>query len=95
MYFDWNENKRREVYKQHGIDILEAALIFENPVLTKQDKRRDYGEVRLISLGMVDDEAYIVIHTEHDGVTRLITAWKGGRRERETYRQHIEKRFSG
>ncbi len=95
MQFEWNEEKRREIYEERGIDILEAALIFESPVLTKQDNRHDYGEKRLISLGMVDDEAFIVVHTERDGVTRLITAWKGGKRERETYKQHIKNHFSG
>jgi uncharacterized DUF497 family protein len=64
-------------------------------VLTKQDNRHDYGEQRLISLGMVDGEAFIVVHTERDGITRLITAWKGGKRERKTYKQFIENHFSG
>lgn len=94
MQFEWNEEKRREIYDERGIDILEAALIFENLVLTKQDNRHDYGETRFISLGMVDDEAFIVVHTERDGVTRLITAWKGGKRERETYKRHIKNHFS-
>ncbi len=94
MQLEWDEQKRREIYDERGIDILEAALIFENPVLTKQDNRQDYGEMRLISLGMVDDEAFIVVHTERNGINRLITAWKGGRRERETYKKHIANRFS-
>lgn len=34
MQFEWNEDKRREIYQQRGLDILDAALIFENPVLT-------------------------------------------------------------
>ena len=40
---------------------------------TKRE-RGDYGEVRFISLGMVDDECFVVVHTERGGVTRLITA---------------------
>ena len=28
--FEWDEIKRAEVYKKHGVDLLEAALIFEN-----------------------------------------------------------------
>lgn len=84
MQLEWDEEKRRKIYDERGIDVLEAALIFENPVLTKQDNRQDYGETRLFSLGMVDDEAFIVVHAERNGTTRLITARKGGRRERET-----------
>lgn len=94
MQFSWNEEKRRDVYEKHGVDMLEAALIFENPVLTKQDTRRDYGEIRMISLGMVDDEAFIVVHTERDGITRLITAWKGGKHDKDKYWEINKKRVS-
>lgn len=89
MKFEWNEAKRLNVYEKHGVDILHAALIFENQILTKPDTRRDYGEDRYISLGMVDDEVFIVVHTERDGVTRLITAWKGGSNDKKTYEERI------
>jgi uncharacterized protein (DUF4415 family) len=65
--------------EKHGIDILYAAQIFENPVLTKADKRMDYGEGRWISLGVIENECFIVVHTERKDVTRPIAAWKGGR----------------
>ncbi|MCY0092757.1 BrnT family toxin [Hoeflea ulvae] len=85
MEFEWDETKRAEIYKKHGVDLLEAALIFENEVLEKEDTREDYGERRLIALGMVDNQIYIVVYTKRDAIYRLITAWKGGRRDREEY----------
>jgi uncharacterized DUF497 family protein len=94
MHFSWDEAKRQEVLKTRGVDILYAALIFENEVLTRVDDRKNYGEERLISLGMVDDESYVVVHTDRDGVTRLITAWKGGRDERREYEAGLARRHS-
>lgn len=41
-----------------------AALIFEGYVLTRKDDRADYGEERWISLGMVENECFVVVHTE-------------------------------
>lgn len=82
MEFELDEKKRQEVILRRGVDILYAALIFEGDVLTRIDDREDYGEERLISLGLVDGECFVVVHTQRAGVTRLITAWKGGRRER-------------
>jgi uncharacterized DUF497 family protein len=38
----------------------DAALIFEGPVLCKEDTREDYGEQRFRVLGRVDDEYYVV-----------------------------------
>lgn len=29
MTFEWNEDKRNQNYDKHGVDLLEAALIFE------------------------------------------------------------------
>jgi uncharacterized DUF497 family protein len=72
--------------------MLYAALIFENEVLTRIDDREDYGEVRLISLGVVDGECFVVVHTERNGRTRLITAWKGGRDDRAQYEAGIARR---
>jgi uncharacterized DUF497 family protein len=95
MEFDWDENKRNEIIQKRGVDIVYAALIFENYVLTWRDERRDYGEERLVSLGLVGGDPYIVVHTERNGVTRLITAWKGGRNDFGKYQEGIAGRAAG
>jgi len=89
MEFEWDEQKRQQNIAKHGVDFLDAALIFENPILMAEDKRKDYGEVRFISLGMVGDVIYAVTHTERNGITRLISAWKGGRKEHERYKNSL------
>lgn len=86
MKFEWDEEKRLKVKEARGVDFLYAALIFEGPTLTKVDDREDYGEVRFASLGLVDDVPYVVIHTERGENIRLISAWKGGRKDYETYK---------
>ncbi|MCA8926910.1 MAG: BrnT family toxin [Alphaproteobacteria bacterium] len=100
MNFEWDEEKRYAILNERGVDILEAALIFEGPVLTRIDDRSDYGEERWISLGLVDGEPYdgepyTVVHTERQETTRLITAWKGGRRDLKKYQDSIARRNPG
>lgn len=92
MDFEWDEEKRQRTITKHGVDVLYAALIFEGPFLSRVDNRRDYGEERTISMGMVDDECFVVVHTERNGVIRLITAWKGGRHERAQYQESLIRR---
>lgn len=89
MEFEWDEDKRQRVLAERRVDILHAALIFEGPVLTRVDDRRDYGEGRQISIGLVDGECFVVVHTPREGRTRLITAWKGGRHDRDIYEARI------
>ena len=43
---DWNEAKRLSNIEERGVDFRDAALIFEGPVLEKEDTRDDYGEQR-------------------------------------------------
>ena len=86
MEFDWDEVKRQQNLEKHGVDLLYAALIFEGETLTREDDREDYGEVRFASLGLVDGVPYTVIHTERGENIRLISAWKGGRKDYEKYK---------
>ena len=85
MEYEWDESKRRTALGKHGVDFQKAAFIFEGPVLTVDDRRKDYGELRQISIGVVDGEIYVVVHTDRSGVIRIISAWKGGEDDRERY----------
>lgn len=89
MNLEWDEEKRQEVLKTRGVDMLYAALIFEGDTLIREDDREDYGETRFASLGLVDGVPYTVIHTERGENIRLITAWKGGRIDYEKYKERF------
>ncbi|MCY4302947.1 MAG: BrnT family toxin [Aestuariivita sp.] len=89
MEFEWDENKRQSNLAKHGVDFLDAALMFAGPVFTKIDDRQNYGEVREISLGKVDGDVYCVTHTTRGHRVRLISAWKGGAKDHERYQNSI------
>jgi hypothetical protein len=78
MSFEWDEEKGRRNLEEHGVDFRDAALIFENPVVEAEDKRSDYGEVRMRALGHVDDDYFMVVYTPRGENRRIITAWKVG-----------------
>jgi len=94
MELEWDEAKRRANLVKHDVDIVYAALIFEGWVYQAEDRRYDYGEVRFRSVGMLDGQCYVVVHTERNGCIRLISAWKGGRRDREKYQARYAGRDS-
>jgi uncharacterized DUF497 family protein len=83
LEFEWDENKRQEVIKKRCIDVLYAALIFEGDVLTRIDDRQEYGETRLFRCRP----------HRRGGITRLVTAWKGGRNGRAEYEAGIAGRY--
>lgn len=85
MEYEWDENKRMTNIDKHQVDFRVAAFIFEGETVREPDNRYDYGEERYLSIGFVGGECFVVAHTERDSVIRLISAWKGGRRERRKY----------
>jgi uncharacterized protein len=51
LEFEWDEEKRISNIKERGVDFRDAALIFEGPVIMKEDTRESYGEPRFRALG--------------------------------------------
>jgi uncharacterized DUF497 family protein len=96
MEFEWDEGKARANLEKHRVGLDEAKHIFDGPVLTRIDDRKNYGEVREISIGMLSPEAtLLVVHTARGEKTRLISAPKANRRERAIYYDYLEKTFAG
>lgn len=49
--FTWDEAKRQENLEKHGIDFVDAEIIFAGYTITAEDIREAYGEQRfLVSL---------------------------------------------
>ena len=75
MEFEWDAQKNRDNVAKHGIRFEDAIRIFEGPIVSGIDDREDYGELREISIGMIDAAAIVTIaHTDRNGVTRIISA---------------------
>ena len=92
--FEWDNDKDQRNYEKHGIRLSEAVRIFLNPVLTRNDDREDYGETREISIGLLDGAVVlVVVHTDRDGSTRLISARRANRSERRDFNAYYQKNF--
>ena len=91
MAFEWNHDKKINLEK-HGISFEEACLVFESDILTWVDNRKNYNEIRKISIGTIDKMLVIVVvHTDRNGLTRIISARKANKKERKLYYEHIKK----
>jgi uncharacterized DUF497 family protein len=91
MTFEWGERKRLKNLKDHGVDFRDAALIFENPAIAKEDTRKNYGEQRIQVLGKVDDESFMVVYTWRGSSLRIISAWKVGENGKRRYKEILSR----
>lgn len=95
MQFEWDEDKNLSNIKKHGVSFEMAKLIFRGFTIDKIDERFAYGEMREFSLGIVNGTIILaVIHTDRDGVCRIISARQADNRERKYYETEIRKTFN-
>ena len=87
MGFEWDQAKARANLEKHGIDFDYAIRIFDSPFLEQADERRNYGEVRTVSVGKVENRVLVVISTERAENRRIISARSANQYEREAYYQ--------
>lgn len=94
--FEWDNAKNAENRRKHGISFEEAALIFDGLVVAWADTRMDYGETRMVSIGLIGAlVAVAVVHTDRGGTTRIISARLANRRERRLYDEHCREAPEG
>ena len=94
MRFSWDPKKSTENLAERGFDFAFAALIFGGLTLERTDDRRDYGERRVLAIGLAQGLHLTVAYTdrgEPGGETerRIISARRSNRRERKAYREAI------
>jgi uncharacterized protein len=87
--FEWDQTKSRATLQKRGFDFEYAARIFEGTAIEREDRRRDYGERRMVSVGSIEDDVFVVVYTWRGSRRRIISARRASRRERDGYRKAL------
>ena len=89
MEFSWDEQKSSRNLQDRGFDFEFATLVFEGPTLEREDTRRDYGERRMVAIGIAQGLALTVVYTDRTEtgavIRRIISARLSDRYERQAY----------
>ena len=85
----FDQAKRLRTLEQRGLDFLDAETVFAGPTIELPDRRRDYGEVRIVSVGWLRDCAVIVVYTERNGIRHIISMRKANEREQRRFLPHL------
>ena len=88
--FEWDERKRLTNLRKHGIDFADCAAVFSRRIVTDIDARRDYGETRYRTLGLLDGRVINVVHTESGEFVRIISMRKASKREQAHYFEAVQ-----
>ena len=90
MKYEWDEAKNRKNLAKHGLSFEDAAEVFTGPCVTFEDVRFEYGEGRLITLGLLAGRLVVMAHSPRDGGTRIISMRKGNKREQKVYQERLD-----
>lgn len=95
MEFEWNEDKRKKTLFERGIDFIDAALVWDDPLRQQRtDTRNDYGEVRYQTIGRGPFGILFVVYTlrvyeQGKMVNRIISARRAKKAEITQYESRV------
>jgi hypothetical protein len=89
MQYEWDETKRQANIQKHGIDFIGIEKVFAGQTITILDDRIDYGELRFVTVGLLQDHVVVIAHTEADEVIRIISVRKATKNEEINYFKEI------
>ena len=89
MHFSWDETKRKGNIAKHGLDFADAARVFDSPMVLFEDDRQDYGEQRMIGIGLLESQVVLIVHVESETNIRIISMRKADSNETNLYYQNV------
>jgi uncharacterized protein len=95
--FTWDPVKRARTLRDRGLDFALAIQIFAGSTLEREDTRRDYGERRMVAIGLARGLELTVCYTDRGTSLesmerRIISARRSSYRERQAYQEAFQGR---
>jgi uncharacterized DUF497 family protein len=89
----WDECKRRDNLRDHGLDFEGAEAIWDNFTVTREDIRERYGEKRLVTFGLLNGEVVVLVHADRDDDMHIISLRRAEKYEARYYFETAEAYF--
>ncbi len=91
MNYVWDDSKSAANLQKHGLSFEDANIVFSGACITFEDDRHDYGEARFITLGTLEGRIVVLVHTQRNEETRIISMRKANEREQKIYQKQLSK----
>ena len=85
----WDEAKRLRNIKVHGLDFVGGDAVFDGPIVTWDDDRMAYGELRINLLGWLHGVVVHMTYTERGNEPHIISLRKADKHEVRRFAQEI------
>ena len=90
MKITFDPAKRAATLAERGLDFEDAGEVFQGDTLDFPDGRRDYGELRMLTVGHLRGRMVIVIWTPRGNARHVISMRKANAREKARFGKRLE-----
>ena len=91
MRITFDQQKRERTLRERGLDFADARRVFAGRHATLPDDRKDYGEDRFISAGMLDGLLVVLVWTPRGVARRIISMRHAHAKEERRWRIHLDR----
>jgi uncharacterized protein len=88
--YAFDPEKDKANLEKHGVSLALAEVLFAGSNTSMKDDRFDYGEVREVTFGRINNRLYVCVHTDHADERRVISLSKANRREVRRYGEKLK-----
>jgi uncharacterized protein len=81
MRLSFDPAKREKTLTERGLDFEDALSVFEGTTVEVEDRRKDYGECRMICYGQLEGRMVVVGYTRRGAVRHVFSMRKANDRE--------------
>ncbi len=90
MAITFDPPKRDKTLTERRLDFADAAEVFAANHITITDDRQDYGEVRLITLGRLNNRMVVIVWTPRGADHHVISMRKANVREQKAFNPRLD-----
>jgi uncharacterized protein len=89
MRFEFDPGKSAKNERERGLPFAVAVRLFDGMRLEWEDRRHDYGEIRINTLGEIEGRVFFASFTRRRDAIRIISFRKANARETRRYRRQL------
>ena len=90
MRLTFDPVKRARTLADRGLDFEDAAIVFRGTTVEIEDRRRNYGETRIICYGLLAGRLVVIGYTPRGTVRHVFSMRKANDREKTLLAPHFE-----
>jgi uncharacterized protein len=92
MRISFDPMKRMRTLEERGLDFDDASVVFAGTTIEVDDKRRDYGERRIICYGLLSGRLVVIGYTPRGRTRHIFSMRKANDREKSRLAPYFEVR---